>query len=185
MLGISVGITISSLFAEVVYLLRFKSLLPLSIVTISLFITSVGLYFTPTLISVNYYIRHITKLFVQNRSPNDYIFQLATIPRKCKGIRGFFEDADDVGILQLQDNGLSFTGDHTKVLLPYYKIKEIKRYNVGWRALWLGGKRIKIKLGDDCNYCGLEFSERQSSTIISSIKISDYVFGHLRTKIKV
>jgi hypothetical protein len=105
------------------------------------------------------------------------IYQLSLNPRVYKGLRELLEDADDVGVLRIETDRIIYSGDSVNISIPYSAIRSVKKHNVGWRAFWISGKRIKIILKDIDEYSGIELVERQSITIIQANKISKHVFS--------
>lgn len=43
--------------------------------------------------------------------------QIAFSPRLCDGLRGYMEDADDIGRVMITSEGIDFTGDKRTVLV--------------------------------------------------------------------
>jgi len=159
-------------------------ILPLSLALLSILISISVFYFTPLWGGVNFYVKLIVKRINLPETPNGFIFQFAADPRLFKGLRGFLEDADDIGILSLQEEALSFKGDCINLCIPYSRIESVQKYNVGWRGIWICGKRIKIKLKNYKQYNSFEFLERHSYTVPKSNMISNEVASIISEKIK-
>jgi hypothetical protein len=94
------------------------------------------------------------------------------------------EDADDVGHLWITDEVLSFAGDHVSIALPLDSIQGVSIRNVGWRGLWVAGKRIRITANAVDGVTNLEFVERQSATAVSSQRISAAIIRELSGKLQ-
>lgn len=89
---------------------------------------SVGIYyFTPLWVGANFYVKLIVKRMNLPKTSDGFVFQLATDPRLFRGVRGFLEDADDIGVLSLQEKALSFKGDCTNLHIPYSRIESIQK----------------------------------------------------------
>ncbi len=138
------------------------------------------IHFRPLFFGVNWYIRSIVKrLNIAGESySHDEIFQISFDPRLLKGIRGILENADDIGLLKLEQKKLLFKGDHVTLAIPYSEIESIEARDVGWRGLWMGGKRLRIT-GKIQHYKCVEFGERTSWTLSKSKKIANRIYHML------
>jgi hypothetical protein len=97
---------------------------------------------------------------------------------------GFLEDADDIGVLRVAEDDVSFVGDHVNISIPFSAIESIGKHNIGWRGFWLSGKRIRLTLRDATAYSQVEFCERQSTTLIAAYKISKKIFTLLAERVR-
>jgi hypothetical protein len=141
--------------------------------------------FMPFFVAGNWYIRTIVKrLNIADESyGDDDIFQISFDPRLYKGIRGALEDADDIGLLKLEQEQLLFKGDHVTLAIPYSAIESIQTRNIGWRSLWMGGKRLRIT-GKIQHYNSVEFLERTSCTLSKSKKIANRIHHRLNEYVR-
>ena len=126
------------------------------------------------LIQINPFVRHIVR---ENAGPvsdrrDTHDVQLAITPRLCKGLRGFLEDADDIGRLTIFQEGIRFEGDHVYIELPFSAIDELTHVNSGARLIWLVGRRVRTETTVFEGVQRLEFLERESNTIMTSRRIS-------------
>jgi len=156
---------------------------------LSPFIGALGLsllafYLAPLLFNVNYYVRDLVRRYGRTQPAASHVCQLSTVPRLCRGARGFLEDADDVGLLNLSGSEMSFTGDHVDLRIPYSSIASVTRHNVGWRGLWfLYGSKIRIEIENAQGYGSFELAERQCNTVASSKRLSIGIYRVLQEKV--
>ncbi len=171
--GASGLVLCAAAFFTAEYILLAIGLVPLSICGAVLFLFPSALG--------NPYVRRIVMASLDEESPKkvSYICQVTLSPRLHDGFRGFMEDADDVGHLQITGEAVVFAGDQVRIVLPFISIKEVSYSNCGFRGLWVAGQKIKITTNalDDLN--SIEFSERQSNTVISSQRISKEIIREL------
>ena len=105
--------------------------------------------------------------------------------RGCaRGSRAWVEDADDVGILRLDDEALAFHGDRVTLAVPYAAVRSLRARNIGWRSLWLGGKRIEIVAGDGERELTFELLEREAHTLPTARHLSETVLTILSEKVR-
>jgi hypothetical protein len=142
------------------------------------------IYFLPTALANPY-----VKKLVESHRPeagnasHDFISQIALSPRLYSGIRGFIEDADDVGRLQIAETDLCFEGDSIELRVPLHCITRVKKRNPGWRALWIGGPRITVSFSGLPQIHSVEFCERSALTLVSHRKRAARMFKDLSTRI--
>ena len=107
----------------------------LFIPVIALILSLAAIWLAPSIFHVNYYIRSLV-LRTQPSPPGDgYVCQISTAPRQYTGLRGFLEDADDVGWLTVTEDGLRFNGDHTEAQLSWRETTSLQLSGIGWRGL--------------------------------------------------
>jgi hypothetical protein len=143
------------------------------------------LFFWPVAIG-NLYVRRIARRCL-DRKPSDqpsYVCQVSLTPRLHGGLRGFMEDADDVGHLWITDGVLNFAGDHVRIAVPLRSVQAVSSRNVGNRGLWVAGRRIGITTSAVDGINSFEFLERQSATVVSSRRISAAIIQELMQKIQ-
>lgn len=145
----------------------------LSLVGIACFgIAGLLLYFLPV-VGMNFFVRHLVKDGAHQPPPNSvaFITQVSLSPRLYCGLRGFLEDADDIGWLEIVDEGLVFNGDRAKVCLPFASIERMAHQNCGYRMLWMAGRRIRLFTPVFEGIQFIEFTERDSNTIPTSRRL--------------
>lgn len=116
-------------------------------------------------------------------SPDPFVVQLTTSPRIRSGLRAILDDADDVGYLHLASAALSFQGDSVNLSVPYDHILQIQPRNIGWRGLFLYGRRIKLRVSGLPNLDALEFTERSSCHLFASKSITRRLHEQLSAKL--
>jgi hypothetical protein len=140
----------------------------------SMLIVGLILYLIPIINGNNWVCRIVKQISgIEILNGNATICQISFTPRLHRGIRGFLEDADDVGYIQFSDNSVVFRGDQIQMDLPYSSVKTFSCANAGWRTFWVTGRKIKIETDAFEGYDHFTISERQSSTILSSRRISE------------
>ena len=116
------------------------------------------------------------------RDPNSFIVQLTVSPRVRSGIRAVLEDADDIGILTCTATELSFTGDSVKLTIPRSQLTRIQPQNIGWRGMYVSGRRIELVVAGLPNVETLEFAERSALLLPTSRKITKTLYQQITTK---
>lgn len=113
---------------------------------------------------------NFTNLILRRRwtkNPDQWIVQFTTYPRVNTGCRGFLDDADDIGTLQIEDSGLRFQGDHTSLFLPYRRMKSLSYYSEIPRTMGLSKRsRIELQSDGEIPFHTLEFSELESRRLL-------------------
>ena len=153
---------------------------------ICLAINFTALFFFPVLAGWNPYIVHLAGKIHQlpTGSEKSFVVQMALSPRLHTGIRGFLEDADDIGILTFTADTIIFHGDQTTLKLPVDSLTEVSTRNLGFRGLWICGycTRLRSKLLSDHEF--VEFADRSAWTVISAFQRSKEIFQKSKKKIK-
>jgi hypothetical protein len=187
--GVAAGALLGAGTVGVVAVVLLRSTFPVPLAyALMPFIIALGLslllfYFAPLLLEVNYYVRFVVRQYAQTEAESSYVCQVSGTPRLFRGARAFLEDADDVGILNLSNDGLSFTGDHITLRVPYSSIASVTQRNIGWRGLWfVYGNRIRVNLRSGNDYQSFDFVERQSNTVTSSRRLSNTIYCTLRDR---
>ncbi len=123
----------------------------------------------------NPYVRHLVEKRHgwRQSSSNAYICQLSLSPRFYSGLRGFLEDADDIGWLEIKDDGIVFKGDSMNLSLPFEAINRIATLDRGYRMLGMGGRKVRISTRALDGIQAFELVERQSYTIDTSRRLAD------------
>ena len=86
----------------------------------------------------NFLVPRIISKFHKITPGKGYICQFTTRPSRYKGLRKL-ENADDLGVLYLEDDHLLFEGDHTTAVIPYSCTESVDLKNAGFaRSGWLG-----------------------------------------------
>jgi hypothetical protein len=138
------------------------------------------LYFMPV-VGMNPFIRHIV---FNNLGPKPagaicYDCQIALSPKYCTGLRKFLEDADDVGRLEINAEGVVFIGDYIHIQLPFEHIDRISRSNCGYRVLWILGTKIRIWTTALEGVDYFEFHDREANTITTSWRNCNEIFASI------
>lgn len=108
-------------------------------------------------------VRLVQKLKPASNQPaNTFVVQLTFTPRLRGGTRALFEDADDVGWLELSDSALNFYGDSVTLSLPYSAVGRVRLQTSGWRGLFAYGARITLQIQALDNVSAIQFAERSS-----------------------
>ena len=131
---------------------------------------------------------YITRL-VRSRYPSagqggdGFIVQLTLSPRLRSGLRALLEDADDVGYLTFTASELCFQGDSVRLTVPWKDIQLVRPQNIGWRGLYVYGRRIKIVVSGWPEVESFEFAERSSWVLPASRAITRRLYERLSTNI--
>jgi len=130
---------------------------------------------------------HVTRLVRKmhpdaGKSPDSFIVQLTLSPRLRSGLRAVLEDADDVGVVTFNGSELSFKGDSVWLSLPLSQISRVRPQNIGWRGLYVYGRRIELIVSGLPNVGCLEFAERSSWVLPASRRITKQLYQHLTSK---
>lgn len=125
-------------------------------------------------LQANPYLRMLVKNRLGAKAPDSvcYVCQIALIPRLYGGLRGFLEDADDIGMLELTGEGIVFDGDHISLAAPYESVVELTEVNPGYRMLWMAGSRIRLRVNTLDGVRDVELMERESSFIPESRRLA-------------
>jgi hypothetical protein len=116
------------------------------------------------------------------QGPNSFIVQLTLAPRLRSGVRAVLEDADDVGVLIFNGGELEFRGDSIQLNLPLNQISRVRPQNIGWRGLYVYGRRIELIAPGLPNVESLEFAERSSWLLPTSRRITKQLYQKLSNK---
>ena len=147
-----------------------------------LFISLIVFWFYPGLSQANYYICSLVSHFRSNDGRTEYVCQIATQPRTYKGIRGFLEDADDVGIVYIEDGVFKFHGDCYGISINLSNVN-VELNNIGYRSLWYAGRRIKIILQPQDKFESIDIVERQCWSAMQSRKLMLQIFEEIKANI--
>lgn len=114
---------------------------PLPAILIGYALAVPGFYFLP-------YFSGNTRIarWFSSRPKGTWMVQLTLMPRRCTGMEGFNEGADDVGILSIEPGRLVYSGDATEFSISRDKIQAMTTRNLGWRGLWSLGNAIDLTL---------------------------------------
>lgn len=142
-----------------------------------------GLFILPVALA-NPYVTRIVRRSIRNPGGpgSAFVVQMASCPRIYEGLRGWLEDADDVGYLHFAPDALLFTGDHAALWLPFDTLTEISVHSVGWRGLWLCGKRIRVRSPLLGGRKYIEFMDRSAWTVVGSLRISREILAELTSR---
>ena len=148
-----------------------------------LFISLIVFWFWPGLFHSNYYICSLVSHLRANDGRTEYVCQIATQPRTCKGIQAFLEDADDVGIARIEDGVFKFHGDHSEISVNLYNVSA-ELHNIGYRGVWYAGRRIKIVLPPQDKFKSIEILERQCWSAMQSRKLMLQIFEKIKANMQ-
>ena len=129
---------------------------------------------------------HITRL-VRSLNPSvgqngdGFIVQLTISPRLRSGLRALLEDADDIGYLTFSARELCFQGDSVKLSVPWENIQLVRPQNIGWRGLFVYGRRIKLVISGWPEVESFEFAERSSWLLPASRATTRRLYERLLT----
>lgn len=143
-------------------------------------------YFLPFLLGVNFYIKRLVFANCEVGMPGDFFFvcQISFEPRRYGGIRGFLEDADDIGLLKFETSRLLYEGDGLTFCVPYDHVEIIRELSSGWIGVGILGKRVKVRLRLPDSEQVLIIGERHSRTLPESRKIARKIIEQLRMRIE-
>lgn len=121
---------------------------------------------------------------------NEYICQFTTNPRRYHGSkehrqRAKLEDADDLGILSLEEDRMVFQGDHTFFSLSYREIQFVNRTRRFGNSLGLGGYYIRVyseRLNEN-GYQYVQFADRRSKTVPAAYRLSRKIYEEILIKL--
>ena len=131
---------------------------------------------------------HVTRLVRSlnpgaGRNGDGFVVQLTVSPRLRSGLRALLEDADDIGFLTFGGNELCFQGDSVKLSVPWEDIQLVRSQNIGWRGLFVYGRRIKLVVSGWPEVESLEIAERSSWLLPASRTITRALYARLSTSI--
>jgi len=176
-LGPLLGLGLVGVGAAIVYSVRFGTMSWWMLIALSSLVVGVTLFnFTPYLGFANYYIKWLVSSQQRAETGSGHICQLTTVPRLNTGFRGFLEDADDIGVLQVQDGVITFTGDHIDVAITGSSGISVSLRNIGARGFWFIGRRVRIELHNHPAFQAINIVERQSRTIRESRALGLRIF---------
>ena len=160
------------------------SVIKLSILTvlIPLLALAVTAYFLPFGLG-NTHITRLVRTLNPTASPNGdgFIVQLTLSPRLRSGVRALLEDADDIGYLTLSASELCFQGDSVRLSIPRENIRLVQPQNIGWRGLYVYGRRIKFVVAGWPEVESFEIAERSSWLLPGSRAITRRLYERLST----
>ena len=120
-------------------------------------------------------------------SPNGdgFIVQLTVTPRLRSGLRAVLEDADDIGFLTFGANELRFQGDSVELSVPWQDIQLVRPRNIGWRGLFVYGRRIKLEVSGSPEVESFEIAERSSWLLPASRTITRKLYERLSASVRL
>ncbi len=174
--GGAVGIPLTAILAFSTGAPFWIIVIPLSCLALSTFM----FLFLPGLMFANYYVTQRVSHLRSGCGADGTVCQLTARPRGCRGARAFFEDADDLGILSIEDGVLKFCGDHSDLKVDLSSIVRIELCNIGWRGLWFASRRIRLHLLGKQEIEAIEIAERQCWTVTDSRRLMLHIFESIR-----
>jgi len=129
----------------------------------------------------NTYITRLVRSLNPAAGPNGdgFIVQLTLSPRLRSGVRALLEDADDIGYLTFTGKGFSFQGDSVQLFVPLENIQLVRPQNIGWRGLYVYGRRIKLVISGWPEVESFEVAERFSWLLPASRAITRDLYERL------
>ena len=109
--------------------------------------------------------------------------QLSLSPRLRSGVRALLEDADDIGYLTFTGKGFSFQGDSVQLSVPWENLQLVRPQNIGWRGLYVYGRRIKLVISGWPELESFEVAERSSWLLPASRTITRELYQRLSTRV--
>ncbi|MBX7259652.1 MAG: hypothetical protein K1Y02_25070 [Candidatus Hydrogenedentes bacterium] len=98
--------------------------------------------------------------------PDGFVVQVRFLPRRFTGIVGWLEDADDLGLLRIDAEGLRLSGDGVEFEIQREDIASVSHSNVGWRMFWLAGNETRVDFRHPIEgISAVVFSSRGSITL--------------------
>jgi hypothetical protein len=164
----------------VVSLIKFSALT----VLIPLAVVAGTAYFLP-FGGGNTHVRRLVRSLgaARGKGGEGFVVQLTLWPRIRSGLQAVMEDADDIGWLTFEKEGVRFEGDSVKAFVPYERIQAVHTENSGLRGGFVYGRRIKVLVPDLRKTECLEFMERSSWFLPESRRITRELCVELSAKI--
>jgi hypothetical protein len=162
------------------------SVIKLSVLTVLLPLLALATtaFFLPFGLGNTYVARLVRSLNPRaGSSGEDFIVQLTVSPRLRSGLRALLEDADDIGYLTFRGNELCFQGDSVKLSVPWGDIELVRSRNIGWRGLFVYGRRIKLAVSGWPEVESFEFAERSSWLLPASRTITRELYERLSARV--
>lgn len=149
---------------------------PLPLIIIGFALAAPGFYFLP-------YFSGNTRIagWFASRPKGTWLIQMTLIPRRCTGMEGFNEGADDVGILLIEPGRLVYSGDAVEFSISRTEIQAMATRNLGWRGLWSLGNAIDLSLAQPiAGVSGLALAPRRDATLPSQWRSARKLEASLR-----
>ena len=133
----------------------------------------------------NTHVARLVRSLIPDASQNGdgFIVQLTISPRLRSGLRALLEDADDIGYLSFGRNELCFQGDSVKLSVPWEDIQLVRPRNIGWRGLFVYGRRIKLVVSGWPEVESFEIAERSSWLLPASRIITRKLYERLSASV--
>jgi hypothetical protein len=178
--GLSVLIPV---FASMVVI----SVLQFGIQTFLIPLATIGLatFFLPLGFGNPYVCRLIRPLKPPHADDADiFVVQLTRNPRIRSGLMAIFEDADDIGYLNLAESALEFHGDSIQLSVPYGLIEKLRLRSAGWRAMFAYGAQTTFSVAGLTDAGDFMFAERSSWILPASRKNANRMYQRLVERIQ-
>ncbi len=141
-----------------------------------------SLYFIPFLLANGYASKLVRRhVSTADMSVDRYTCQIALTPRIHSGLRGFLEDADDIGVLTIGATHVRFEGDSVRFSIPFTHVV-VEAENIGIRAAWISGQKIRLRVRDFGPYESVVVIERGSLTTPTARRTSAAILNVLRER---
>lgn len=115
----------------------------------------------------------------ENTTGDGFIVQLTLSPRIHRGWRAYMEDADDLGYLCFANTAMVYRGDAVRFTIPFRQIAGVQARNVGWRGLFVYGRRVVVRVKGLPNGETLEFADRSSWLLPTSRRVMRRLYERL------
>lgn len=142
----------------------------------SLALPFIGLAFSALILPIGQGNLHVTRLVrswthPSAPEPGQYIVQLTFSPRLRGGLRAMLETADDVGLLTIGPDVLTFQGDAVQFTATYQDVNWIRPENIGWRGLFVYGQPVAFRLSMPEGEFSCQVAERSSWLLPASHRV--------------
>jgi len=177
--GVALGVGMVALVTGIL----FASATLLVVGAVALLVFGIGLFFLPLLWG-NPYICYLVRKGVAPSATDastTFPVQIALRPRLHDGIRGWLEDADDIGYLTVSSTGITFTGDHVSVRLPSESIVSVRTRNIGCRGFWFCGRRIELTSALLSDRECVEFGDRAAFTALGCARNTESIVQTIKS----
>jgi hypothetical protein len=174
------GLLIAPVFLSILAV----SVIKLGVLTVLIPLLAVAAtaYFLPFGLGNTYITRLVRSLNPgAGQNGDGFVVQLTVAPRLRSGLRALLEDADDIGYLTLSGSELCFQGDSVKLTVPWEDVQLVRPQNIGWRGLYVYGRRIKLVVSGWPEVESIEVAERSSWLLPASRAITRRLYERLST----
>lgn len=142
----------------------------------SLALPLAGLAISALLLPLGQGNRHVTRMVDSwfpgaSASPGAYVVQLTLSPRTRDGLMALLETADDVGVLQIGVESVSFRGDSILFEALYEDMAWLRPEGVGWRGLFVYSRPVAFEVRASSRKWAFQIAERRSWSLSQSHRV--------------